>query len=63
MTETQPHSSTTTPQGPAVVVPDKPALEGLEDVSHGALRPLYRAGSSSNRALQCAEQKKTVTSS
>ncbi len=31
MTETQPHSSTTTPQGPAVVVPDKPALEGLED--------------------------------
>ena len=31
MTETQPHLSTTTPQQPAVVVPDKPALEGLED--------------------------------
>src|SRR6266567_934764 len=31
MTETQPHLSTTTPQLPAVVVPDKPALEGLED--------------------------------
>ena len=31
MTETQPHPSTTTPQRPAVVVPDKPALEGLED--------------------------------
>jgi valyl-tRNA synthetase len=30
MTETKPHLSTTTPQ-PAVVVPDKPALEGLED--------------------------------
>jgi valyl-tRNA synthetase len=30
MTETQPHLSTTTP-APAVVVPDKPALEGLED--------------------------------
>jgi valyl-tRNA synthetase len=31
MTETQPHLSRTTPQPPAVVVPDKPALEGLED--------------------------------
>src|SRR5215470_1033001 len=31
MTETQPHVSTTPPQQPAVVVPDKPALEGLED--------------------------------
>ena len=31
MTDTQPHLSTTTPQQPAVVVPDKPALEGLED--------------------------------
>ncbi|HET7070679.1 MAG TPA: valine--tRNA ligase, partial [Nocardioides sp.] len=31
MTETPPHLSTTTPQQPAVVVPDKPALEGLED--------------------------------
>jgi valyl-tRNA synthetase len=31
MTETQPHLSTTTPRQPAVVVPDKPALEGLED--------------------------------
>jgi valyl-tRNA synthetase len=31
MTETTPHQSTTTPQQPAVVVPDKPALEGLED--------------------------------
>jgi len=31
MTETTPHLSTTTPQQPAVVVPDKPALEGLED--------------------------------
>jgi valyl-tRNA synthetase len=30
MTETQPHLSATTPQ-PAVGVPDKPALEGLED--------------------------------
>ena len=30
MTDTQPHLSTTTPQQPAVVVPDKPALEGLE---------------------------------
>src|SRR6185312_12135541 len=30
MTETTPHLSTTPPQ-PAVVVPDKPALEGLED--------------------------------
>jgi valyl-tRNA synthetase len=31
MTQTQPHLSTTQPQQPAVVVPDKPALEGLED--------------------------------
>ena len=31
MTQTQPHLSTTTPPLPAVVVPDKPALEGLED--------------------------------
>src|SRR4051812_22361023 len=31
MTDTQPHTSSTTPQQPAVVVPDKPALEGLED--------------------------------
>ncbi|MFZ2012359.1 MAG: valine--tRNA ligase [Nocardioides sp.] len=31
MTDTPPHLSTTTPQKPAVVVPDKPALEGLED--------------------------------
>ena len=31
MTETQTHLSSTTPQPPAVVVPDKPALEGLED--------------------------------
>ncbi|HET7431658.1 MAG TPA: valine--tRNA ligase [Nocardioides sp.] len=31
MTDTQPHLSTTTPQQPAVVVPDKPALEGLEE--------------------------------
>jgi len=31
MTETQPHLSSTTPQQPAVVVPDKAALEGLED--------------------------------
>ncbi len=31
MTDTPPHLSTTTPQQPAVVVPDKPALEGLED--------------------------------
>jgi valyl-tRNA synthetase len=31
MTQTQPHLSTTPPQQPAVVVPDKPALEGLED--------------------------------
>jgi valyl-tRNA synthetase len=31
MTETQPHVSATTPQQAAVVVPDKPALEGLED--------------------------------
>ena len=31
MTDTQPHLSTTTPQPPAVVVPDKPALEGLEE--------------------------------
>jgi valyl-tRNA synthetase len=31
MTETQTHVSSTTPQPPAVVVPDKPALEGLED--------------------------------
>jgi valyl-tRNA synthetase len=30
MTDTQTHLSTTTPQQPAVVVPDKPALEGLE---------------------------------
>jgi len=30
MTETQTHLSSTTPQQPAVVVPDKPALEGLE---------------------------------
>jgi len=30
MTQTQPHESTTTPQQPAVVVPDKAALEGLE---------------------------------
>ena len=30
MTQTQPHQSTTTPQQPAVVVPDKAALEGLE---------------------------------
>jgi valyl-tRNA synthetase len=31
MTETQTHQSRTTPQQPAVVVPDRPALEGLED--------------------------------
>ena len=31
MTDTQTHLSSTTPQPPAVVVPDKPALEGLED--------------------------------
>lgn len=31
MTETQPDQSTTTPPQPAVVVPDRPALEGLED--------------------------------
>ena len=31
MTDTQTHLSSTTPQQPAVVVPDKPALEGLED--------------------------------
>ncbi|MGC4109258.1 MAG: valine--tRNA ligase [Nocardioides sp.] len=31
MTQSTPHLSTTTPQQPAVVVPDKPALEGLED--------------------------------
>jgi valyl-tRNA synthetase len=31
MTDTQTHLSTTTPQTPAVVVPDRPALEGLED--------------------------------
>jgi len=31
MTDTQPHLSTTPPQQPAVVVPDKPALEGLEE--------------------------------
>jgi valyl-tRNA synthetase len=31
MTDTQTPVSTTTPQQPAVVVPDKPALEGLED--------------------------------
>jgi valyl-tRNA synthetase len=31
MTQTQPHLSTTQPQQPAVVVPDRPALEGLED--------------------------------
>ena len=31
MTDTQTHPSRTTPQPPAVVVPDKPALEGLED--------------------------------
>ena len=31
MTDTQTHPSSTTPQPPAVVVPDKPALEGLED--------------------------------
>src|SRR5262245_18407845 len=31
MTETQTHLSTTTPHQPAVAVPDKPALEGLED--------------------------------
>ncbi len=31
MTQTQPHLSTTPPQQPAVVVPDKAALEGLED--------------------------------
>jgi valyl-tRNA synthetase len=31
MTQTQPHLSTTPPQQSAVVVPDKPALEGLED--------------------------------
>jgi valyl-tRNA synthetase len=31
MTPTQPHLSTTTPPQSAVVVPDKPALEGLED--------------------------------
>ena len=30
MTDTQTHLSTTTPHRPAVVVPDKPALEGLE---------------------------------
>ena len=30
MTQTQPHESTTTPQQPAVVVPDKAGLEGLE---------------------------------
>jgi valyl-tRNA synthetase len=31
MTQTQPHLSTTQPQQPAVVVPDRAALEGLED--------------------------------
>ena len=31
MTQTQPHLSTTPPQQPAVVVPEKAALEGLED--------------------------------
>jgi valyl-tRNA synthetase len=31
MTDTTPHLSTTTPQQPAVVVPDRPALEGLEE--------------------------------
>jgi hypothetical protein len=31
MTDTQTPVSTTTPQQPAVVVSDKPALEGLED--------------------------------
>jgi valyl-tRNA synthetase len=31
MTDTQTDQSRTTPQQPAVVVPDKPALEGLED--------------------------------
>ncbi len=31
MTQTSPYSSTTQPQHPAAVVPDKPALEGLED--------------------------------
>ncbi|HEY3530777.1 MAG TPA: valine--tRNA ligase [Nocardioides sp.] len=31
MTQTQPNVSTTTPRRSAVVVPDKPALEGLED--------------------------------
>ncbi len=31
MTDTQTHLSSTTPQLPAVVVPDKPALEGLEE--------------------------------
>jgi valyl-tRNA synthetase len=31
MTDTQTPVTTTTPQQPAVVVPDKPALEGLED--------------------------------
>jgi valyl-tRNA synthetase len=31
MTQTPPHLSTTTAPQPAVVVPDKPALEGLED--------------------------------
>src|SRR6476659_7025802 len=31
MTDTQTHPSSTTPQPPAVVVPDKTALEGLED--------------------------------
>ena len=40
-----------------------PALEGLENVSHGALRPLYRSGSASKRARQWAEQKTTVTPS
>src|SRR3954454_3918941 len=31
MTQTQPHEPTTPPQQPAVVVPDSPRLEGLED--------------------------------
>jgi valyl-tRNA synthetase len=31
MTQTRPHLSTTPPRQPAGVVPDKPALEGLED--------------------------------
>ena len=52
MTETQPHLSTTTPQQPAVVVPDKPALEGLEDKWSQAVggRPDLRASTAPRRA-------------